>query len=326
MVPCCCCQDVIFNVNSAFERRIRVKGPVADWLTKSTGVEYSVENSGCYDVDVKNELVFWARYTNLTTTFAVFSEPFGGGGANLVFSENAATVRQWNALECDARNERLFGLGPQRNPTNNSAYGVERMNYDGTGRMDITTFTHSVTTIASNDHIAYDPATDRVYYSETIDNPGFVYRIRRMNSDGTGNTVLYSSTSGQSKQINSLDLDIINRKVIWTELSPSVIYVADIDCAGPINIWTGGVGDVSIRCARWSHKDQKVYYTSQQQVANAAPYSWNRCDIDGGNLERLVTVPSSVTPVWGNAPPPNNFRLQCGFEYTKGAAVAQGIV
>ena len=167
-------------------------------------------------VDGAGERFFATDFSIHTVTTASIDAP---NALQSVFpgSEAASDLNRPRGLAIDTANDRLFVTTWNKS----SGDGVWRIDLGGPGRTEI------VGGLLRSHDVAYDPVDDKVYWNTDLGSSTSLNgRIQRSNADGTA---LEDILTGLPEQIRGLDIDSVNRKLYWTDMTNGQILRANLD-------------------------------------------------------------------------------------------------
>lgn len=205
---------------------------------------------------------------------------------------------------------------------------LRKINHDGTGDTLISSTVTFESSAAAPD-LTYARSIGKLFFHvEKVTNNAC--EIRRINTDGTGDTVIFTGATNSSIRL-SADWDNAHDKYyfVYATSGPTQCFIrrCDSDGSNLETIFTGPDSSVVtnryiINSVQYSHKEHKVYWI---QYAPTDPGSWDidsglfRMDADGvGDPELVITledIGASGTIV-------NRLRLGCGFETTGAGSLA----
>jgi len=263
---CCCCRDIL----SVLVEIRRVKGDVIEIAVNSGLTGYTVTD---YDYEAKKALLYRGSSGDTFLQFADMESASPWTLTSIVYS--AGGTRNFLNAALDRRNSKVYFV--ERFASSPDTLNV--IDYDGTDETyladidagDGDNFTINTTPKS----FQYQPTTDCLYYWTEVteyipedDENVFHKQVRRVNSDGTGDTLVYQCTNSKDVRIH-----------------PS----AD--------------GDVIISMA-FDHVGEKLFVLEWQRpgnifVATYQKYRIIKMDLDGTNQEVIVSrdlLVSSPTP------------------------------
>lgn len=139
----------------------------------------------------------------------------------------AAEIGSVRGLALDDANKRLFVTTWESSPVG----GLWRIDLAGPSR------THIVSGLSFVHDVAYDPVDSKVYWNADLgDGPTPTGKIQRANPDGTGTEDLLTGLPGQ---VRGLDLDTVNRRIYWTDMSNGQIRRSNLDGTGAETVLSG---------------------------------------------------------------------------------------
>ena len=332
---CCCCRDVIAFTGALSRLNNQ------DKFEFKRNIDFGLFNGIVTDVDHENKLamvVHGASDFNLATR--EIEEPY-----TMTTLRSGVAAAGYIQASCDRVNRIVYYT--VYNEGGSGLIKLWKVNYDGTGDTELCTLNVGATVggfvSTSQPSIIYSRTNDKVYYifrAEEVGTANDKYSIRCVNTDGTGDALVYECAN-QWVQFDSANADIIfhwdidntNERILFTEAS----YGGGPFYGDPPHKWRlreiglDGTGSniilettqprvssdrtlMQYQGVQWSHKDQKIYTWEISHIGTSVTDTrggFCSYDPDGTNREQLAPRSKNISDgTFGR------FSLWCGFEKT----------
>jgi len=306
--PCCCCNDIYTGLqNPQGLGRVQVRGDdstLKDSLT-NTASGYTIPRG---HMDFKNKRFWGLGVVGSGGDFFNTAEDFSD--LQVLISVSSSFLR-------DIWPSPVSGyIFYSTSPTPSSLSGtITRCLYDGTGSTTLVTHSHATTSVALSSLAASKSQSYLFYTLEYgIGVAGLKEEVRRINFDGTGDTLIFQATNDtqNNHSVTNVYVDETHQKVMFEYEFPSGqvrLNRCDFDGSNQETYYSGTTTTgIPVRTPFWSHKHQKYFFYKR----NADPVSGLfSLEYDGSNLTQEVPIAN-----WAGQLSPLFIAPGCGMEIT----------